>query len=161
MTQLARTLLVLVLVGMGGLAHSQVRMDSGLPVFPQARPIDSPFAVDDLWKAYSFTHDGALVDRLITAAAKPMVGLEDSAGQLSADAVDKDPSKHTREDVVRIGKQHLTISNARWSLSYYIVRDPRVAAIADSRRKTATGNEKQMLSCVVSQRSRQHVGRDR
>ena len=130
--------------------QAQVRTESGLPTFPVNRQINSPRAVEDLWRVYEQTGDISLVSRLITAAAQPMEGQETTAGPLPPDKIKNDPSKNSPEEAKRIAKDHFVISEARWSLSYYIVRNPNVKKLAEKRRKNATGNEKAMLDFVFT-----------
>ena len=130
--------------------QAQVRTETGLPTFPAHRQINSPRAVEDLWRVYEQTGDISLVSRLITAAARPMEGLENASGPLPPDKIKNDPAKSSPEDVKRIAKDHFVISEARWSLSYYIVRNPSVAKLAEKRRKNASGNEKAMLDFVFT-----------
>lgn len=121
-----------------------------LPTFPSYRPIDTPFAVEYLWKTYIARGDRSLIERIITTAAEPMEGIEGDSGPLPPDRVKSDPKKNSRAELAKIAARHLVISEARWSLAYYIVRDPVVAKIAEKRRKTATGNEKAMLDFVFT-----------
>ena len=64
--------------------QAQVRTETGLPTFPAHRQINSPRAVEDLWGVYLKTGDISLVGRLITAAARPMEGLENASGNEKA-----------------------------------------------------------------------------
>lgn len=120
------------------------------PTFPKERPIDSAIAVEELWKTYLVTDDGSLIDRIITTAALPMENLEDAAGPLPFGKLKNDTSIFSKDEIRRVAKQQFFISEARWSLGYYIARKPHVAKIAEQRRKTATGNEKAVLEFVFT-----------
>lgn len=150
MASLFRTIFLLLIVGMSGLVHSQIRMESGLPRFPTTRGVYSPFDIDDLWKTYSYSKDPALVGRVISTAALPRQGLETFSGPVAPDDLNDTPSLHSREEIQRIARQHFTIGSARWSLSYYVAQNPVVAGIVRAKLKTASGNERYVLDVVLN-----------
>ena len=105
------------------------------------RNIQHPVDIDRLWADYEKTPDVQLLEILIDAASRPLIGLEtaDSTGQ------QHEGEMRTREYRRKTNLQHMTVLSARRSLAYHINYDPYVAKFASARLKKLQRSERVAL----------------